>query len=80
VPVNRNGTAGSESSLPAARWDARRPGRITLIAGTVRGVPCIAVGALQSSRGHGIVILTPGCVLTLFRLAIIPGGRRSGKR
>ena len=80
MPVNRNGTTGRESSLYAARRGARRSRRIAVIVGTVCGVLCIVLGAFQFGQSHGIVILTLGCVLSVFWLVMIPSGRRSGNR
>lgn len=80
MPVNRNGTARSESSWPAARRGARRSMRIAVIVGPVCAVLCIVLGALQFGQGHGMVMLTLGCVLSVFWLVMIPSGRRSGKR
>ena len=54
--------------------------RIASIVGTVCGVFCIVLGALQFGQGQGIVILILGCVLSVFWLVMIPNGRRSGKR
>jgi hypothetical protein len=53
--------------------------RIAAIVGPICGVLCIILGALNVSQGHGIVILTLGCVLSVFWFFMIPGARRSGK-
>jgi hypothetical protein len=53
--------------------------RIAAIVGPVCGVLCIVLGALQFGQGHGIVILTLGCVLSVFWIFMIPSARRSGK-
>jgi hypothetical protein len=53
--------------------------RILVIVGTVCGVLCIALGALQFGQAHGIVILTLGCVLSVFWLVMIPSGRGNGR-
>lgn len=80
MPVNRNGGTGSEPALPAARRGARRLERIADIVGPVCALLCIVLGALQFGQGHGIVILTLGCVMTVFWLLMIPSARCSGKR
>jgi uncharacterized membrane protein len=54
--------------------------RIAVIVGPVCGVLCIFMGVLQFAQGQGILILTLGCVLSVFWLVMIPSGRRSGKR
>jgi hypothetical protein len=54
--------------------------RIAAVVGPVCGVLCIILGAFEFSKGHGIVILTLGCVLLVFWIFMIPTGRRSGKR
>ncbi len=79
MPVDKNGITGSKSSLLAAPWGARRPMRIAAIVGTVCGALCIVLGALQFVQGHGIVILTLGCVPSVFWIFMIPIARRSGK-
>ena len=79
MPVDNSGITGSKSSLPAAPRGARRPMRIAAIVGPVCGVLCIILGALQFGQGHGIVILTLGCVLSVFWIFMIPSARRSGK-
>ncbi len=53
--------------------------RIAAIVGTVCGALCIVLGALQFVQGHGIVILTLGCVPSVFWIFMIPIARRSGK-
>jgi hypothetical protein len=53
--------------------------RIAVIVGTVCGVLCIVLGALQFGQGHGMAILTLGCVLSVFWLVMIRSARRSGK-
>ena len=79
VPVSGNGATRSEPSLRAASRGARRAMRTAVIVEPVR-VLCIFMGALQFVQGHGILILTLGCVLSVFWLVMIPSGRRSGKR
>jgi hypothetical protein len=80
VPVDGNGGTDSEASLLAASRGARWSMRTAVIVGPVCGVLCIILGALQFGQGQGIVILTLGCVLSVFWLVMIPSGRRSGKR
>jgi hypothetical protein len=75
VPVNRDGTTGGEPFL-----DAHRLMRTAVIVGPVCSVLCIVMGALQFVQGHGIVIFTIGCVLSVFWIIMIPSRRRSGKR
>ena len=65
--------------MPAAPRDARRLMRIAAIVGPVCGVLCIVLGALNFIEGHGIVILTLGCVLSVFWLVMSSGARHSGK-
>jgi uncharacterized membrane protein len=66
--------------LHATPRGARRAMRTAVIVGPVCGVLCIFMGALQFVQGQGILILTLGCVLSVFWLVMIPSGRRSGKR
>ena len=80
MPIDKDGTTGSKSSLPAAPRGARRPMRIAAIVGTVCGVLCIVLGAFEFSHGRGIVILALGCVLSVFWIIMIPSARRSGRR
>jgi hypothetical protein len=54
--------------------------RTAVVVGPFCGVLCIVLGTLQFGQGHGIVILTLGCVLSVFWLVMIPSGRRSGSR
>jgi hypothetical protein len=79
VPVDKNGITGSKSSLPAAPWGAYRSMRIAAVVGPVCGVLCIVLGVLNVVQGHGVVILTTGCVLSVFWIFMIPTARRSGK-
>jgi len=79
VPVDKNGITASKSSLPPVPRGTRRSMRIAAIVGTVCGVLCIVLGVLNVSQGHGIVILTLGCVLSVFWIFMIPSARRSGK-
>lgn len=74
MSVNRNGTTGREPSSPAPP-SAHRSVRIAAIVGATCGVLCIVLGALQFAQGHGIVIFTLGCVLSVFWLVMIPGRR-----
>lgn len=53
--------------------------RIAAIVGPICGVLCILLGVLNVRQGHGIVILTLGCVLSAFWIFMIPGARRSGR-
>ena len=80
MPVSGNGATGSGRSLHAASRGARRAMRTAVIVGPVCGVLCIFMGALQFGQGHGVVILTLGCVLSVFWLVMIPSGRRRGRR
>jgi hypothetical protein len=52
---------------------------IAAIVGPICGVLCIVMGVLQIIQGHGIVIFTLGCVLSVFWSFMSPGVRRSGK-
>ena len=79
MPVDKNGITGSKSSLPAASRGARRSMRIAAIVGPVCGVLCIVLGVLNVAQGHGVVILTLGCVLSVFWIFMIPSARREGK-
>ena len=79
MPVARNGITGSKSSLPAASRGACRSMRIAAVVGPVCGALCIVLGALQFGHSHGMVILTLGCVLSVFWIFMIPNSRRSGK-
>ena len=53
--------------------------RIAAIVGTVCAALCIVLGFLEVGQGHGMVILTLGCVLSVFWISMIPIARRSGK-
>ena len=79
MPVDKHGITGSKSSFPAAPWGARRSMRIAAIVGTVCGLLCIGLGVLNVVQGHGVVILTLGCVLSVFWTFMIPIARHSGK-
>ena len=59
----------ADKSVAGAR--ARRSMRTAVIVGPVCAALCMVLGALQFGQGHGILILTLGCVLSVFWLVMI---------
>lgn len=81
MPVDKNGVTWRKSSQFGTFRGAPRPMRIALIVGPICAVLSIILGVVGVAQGHGILLLTTGCVLSVFWLVLfLPCARRSGKR
>jgi hypothetical protein len=54
--------------------------RIAVTVGPICGALSIVLGVLDVIQGHGILVLTTGCVLTVFWLLIFPDSQRTHQR